>query len=298
MQTTGELMKWFRSYSAALHDPKLLRLSDSAFRFWFNILCMANDGNPRGIVPEVSDMAIILRCKPEKVRRLMAELEAVGLIDVNPDGTRTPHNWESRQHKSDDVSKRVSKHRENAQCNVTETLQKRFSNVSVTPRGRDHAGARGRSETDSDSETDTDPETHPLTPTGGASAGEPRGEDSSPPKEINSEAEARRAVDAAEELFPLSNVRTVCRQWLRDHKADRVIRAMATAQAAGAAAPTKYVQRILDSPETQHPARASPPPAESEEERRAGIERNTRLMVERLAERDAEKKARQASGRR
>ena len=32
---------WFRFYAEVLHDPKVQRLSDSLFRAWIGVLCVA-----------------------------------------------------------------------------------------------------------------------------------------------------------------------------------------------------------------------------------------------------------------
>lgn len=162
-------MNWFRFYSEVLHDPKVQRLPAELFRFWVNLLCLANEGKPRGLLPPVDDLAFALRIKSDRAGRMLGELVAAGLLDVSQDGAMTPHNWSSRQHKSDDVSERVKRWRERARdtlhddtpngdtdvtCNVTR-------NVTETPRGR------ADSETDTDSETET-----PLSPPGGVGGGD------------------------------------------------------------------------------------------------------------------------------
>jgi len=45
-------MNWFRVYHEARNDAKLRTLSDSQFRVWFNLLCLASEQDERGILDE------------------------------------------------------------------------------------------------------------------------------------------------------------------------------------------------------------------------------------------------------
>ncbi len=65
----------------------------------------------------------------------------------------------------------------------------------------------------------------------------------------NSKADVERAFASADELFPLEGVRTMCRQWLTEHKSARVIAAMVDAKRNASGPVSRYVQAILDSPE-------------------------------------------------
>ena len=104
-------MKWFRFYHEALHDPKVRRLSDRLYRQWVNILCVASVATPRGVLPELADLADQLRVPPARIASIVEELKAAGLLDETRRGL-SPHNWPKRQPKSDDVVTRVSRYRE------------------------------------------------------------------------------------------------------------------------------------------------------------------------------------------
>jgi 5-methylcytosine-specific restriction endonuclease McrA len=104
-------LPWFRFYDEALDDPKIQRMPPALFRYWVNVLCLANRGSPRGALPPIEDVAFALRIDEETAGKLMAELRRRGLID-DVDGAATPHNWGSRQFKGDNASQRVKAYRE------------------------------------------------------------------------------------------------------------------------------------------------------------------------------------------
>lgn len=114
--------RWFRYYEEALHDPKVLRLSDREFRVWVNLLCVASKCGGR--LPPVSDLALELRMDEDAVRTVVERLVNGGMIDRcsgGPNGTHyAPHNWEKRQFKSDTSTERVKRFRKRSR-NVTET---------------------------------------------------------------------------------------------------------------------------------------------------------------------------------
>ena len=94
-------MKWFRFYSEALHDPKVRQLPPALFKDWVLILCIANDGKPRGTLPPVEDIAYHLNRSPVKVVALLTNLMGRGLLDTDAGKGVSPHNWNGRQCESD-----------------------------------------------------------------------------------------------------------------------------------------------------------------------------------------------------
>jgi hypothetical protein len=121
---------WWRAYNEAVNDPKLQLLSDSLFRAWFNVMCIASANG--GSLPALKDIAFTLRIQPTKAAQVLAQLHAAGLLDKTETGF-IPHNWNGRQYKSDVSTDRVKQFR------------KRQRNVSS-----------GVSETPPETETDTD----------------------------------------------------------------------------------------------------------------------------------------------
>lgn len=115
--------RWFRYYEDALNDPKVQRLPGDLFKAWVNLLCLASSSE--GQIKSATQAAFALRLKEDKARLVVAELASHGLLDVVPGGYFEPHNWSSRQFKSDVSNERVKRYRKR-ECNVTST-------VTVTP---------------------------------------------------------------------------------------------------------------------------------------------------------------------
>jgi hypothetical protein len=124
---------WFRMYGEMIHDPKIGRLSDSEFRAWVSLLCLASNANndgDTGLSQDDADWAA--RCN---VTETLHKLLDAKLVTITSKKTIKITNWEKRQFKSDKSNERVKKHRQNKQlekCNVTETLQKQNSNALDT----------------------------------------------------------------------------------------------------------------------------------------------------------------------
>jgi hypothetical protein len=85
---------WFRVYDEALDDPRLQRLPASLFRAWFNILCAASRSG--GTLPDLPELAFMLRARPLALSRRLDALKAAGLIE-EADGALRPVEWEKRQ---------------------------------------------------------------------------------------------------------------------------------------------------------------------------------------------------------
>src|SRR3972149_2995250 len=103
-------MKWFRFYSEALHDPKVRRLPAGLFKDWVLILCIANEGKPRGVLPGIVDIGYHFNRSPERVKALLVDLQGRGFLDETG-GDFMPHNWGGRQFTSANGPKRVKKPR-------------------------------------------------------------------------------------------------------------------------------------------------------------------------------------------
>lgn len=116
------MSQWFRFYNEALDDPKVQKLPAETFRGWVNLLCLAarNDG----VLPPHADIAFALRLTDARATALLDGLIEAELLDHDDSGIR-PHNWSSRQYKSDVSNERVKRHREQAKtvtCNVTPSV--------------------------------------------------------------------------------------------------------------------------------------------------------------------------------
>jgi hypothetical protein len=67
-------MKWFRLYSEVMNDPKVQSLRPELFKFWINLLCLANVQKERGSLPPTAAIAFQLRMRTDRVARFLAEL--------------------------------------------------------------------------------------------------------------------------------------------------------------------------------------------------------------------------------
>jgi len=109
---------WWRAYDEALHDPKLLKLSDETFRRWFHVCCIASKND--GVLPDYSTIALELRVTELEAIRTIKSLISSNLLDELENGKISPHNWGRRQYKSDVSTDRVKRFRERKR-NVSET---------------------------------------------------------------------------------------------------------------------------------------------------------------------------------
>ena len=128
------MSRWFRLYDEMLDDPKVQMLSPELFKTWVNLLAVASRSG--GTLPTVERLSFSLRVSAHEMQSRLDELVLLALIDIRPDHQLEPHNWSSRQWKSDDSAERVKKFRSKNKCNGDVT-------VTVTP-------------SESESETDTE----------------------------------------------------------------------------------------------------------------------------------------------
>lgn len=124
-------MQWLRLYDDVLDDPKVQQLSLKMFRYWIKILCLANKASTRGrIENDLNAIAYRLRCSTSEAKSVLHELQSVGLLDREGDQF-VPHNWDTRQKKSDSSAERVAAHRSR---NATDDKPRNVTNLlPVTP---------------------------------------------------------------------------------------------------------------------------------------------------------------------
>jgi len=114
------MSNWFRFYDDVVNDPKLIKLPDDLYRAWVNLLCIAAKND--GVLPDIEDVAVVLRVKTPRAAELITKLVKAKLLDDNG-GVFSPHNWQGRQFKSDDAGARVKKHREKLKAATDVTLR-------------------------------------------------------------------------------------------------------------------------------------------------------------------------------
>ena len=141
-------MRWFRFYAEAVYDPKVQRLPAAMFRQWVNLLCLASLNE--GTLPDSEGIGFALHLSQKATENLLCELIDRQLLDS--DGiTVTPHNWEGRQYKSDDVTSRVRNWRRNGGATLHETtmqppqIQRTDSDSELLTRGGGDPSTRRKS---------------------------------------------------------------------------------------------------------------------------------------------------------
>lgn len=115
-------MRWWRAYSSARHNPKLLRLPDKYFRWWFNFLCSAAEND--GYLPSEDDLAIEFRTSVKVINAAIDEIFACGLLDTEEGSDRfRPHDWDVLQYKADVSTERVKRFRQRQRNVAPETVE-------------------------------------------------------------------------------------------------------------------------------------------------------------------------------
>lgn len=143
-------MDWFRFYNDARSDNKLKLLTDSEFRVWVNLLCLASEQTEqaRGTIDGTDRFVLaaeVAHADETLLVETLAKLVKLRMISDDHDVIRFAK-WDKRQFASDSSTSRVQKHRdklrngEATESNDDETLQEQ------------HA-------TPPDTETDTDTKT-------------------------------------------------------------------------------------------------------------------------------------------
>ena len=102
------MKSWFRFYDEVLDDLKVQSLPAPIFKAWVNLLCFASRNG--GVIPSISDVAFALRVPPSKASKIIGTLCDLGLFDDAGEELK-PHNWSSRQYKSDVSTERVKRFR-------------------------------------------------------------------------------------------------------------------------------------------------------------------------------------------
>lgn len=77
------------------------------FKMWVNLLCIASQSG--GKLPSDDDLAFMLRMSVHDVVAQVDDLILAELIDLDPKGVRSLHNWKTRQCCEESQQVRASK---------------------------------------------------------------------------------------------------------------------------------------------------------------------------------------------
>jgi hypothetical protein len=104
-------MKWLRMYTEILDDPKMSKLTDDEYRVFTYLLCMAAEEEREGLIPKsVAEIAWRLRLPTDLIEKTISSLKGLFILKKTVSGVKFI-NWKKRQFRSDDVTRRVQKHR-------------------------------------------------------------------------------------------------------------------------------------------------------------------------------------------
>jgi hypothetical protein len=93
------MSRWFRFYDDSLNNRKVQDLPADLFKHWVNILCIASKHG--GLLPSLADVAFGLRLAESKAALVVAGLAKRCLLDAVEGGYFRPHDWDTRQYKTD-----------------------------------------------------------------------------------------------------------------------------------------------------------------------------------------------------
>lgn len=151
------MSRWFRFYEETLYDPKVLRLSDSMYRAWTRLLCVASMGD--GLIPK-EDISIRLRVSEKGAQAIIDYLVGRKLLE-DRGAFVVPNNWNGRQYKSDKTDPtaptRQKNYRKNKAVseNVTDDDCNAERNATVTV-----TATRAETETETDTEQNRSEQIH------------------------------------------------------------------------------------------------------------------------------------------
>jgi hypothetical protein len=125
---------WFRFYSEALSDRKIVRVCSmtrqpkfAIMGVWSSLLSMANDSPERGLLLIGEDLPLTLDeiffeigIDPEIGEIIVSAFIQVGMVSVDGDAYSITH-WDDRQFASDNSTDRVKKFRERKRREATQT---------------------------------------------------------------------------------------------------------------------------------------------------------------------------------
>ena len=132
----ADRLPWFRFYTDTPSDVKIRKICNNTgyskvdvVGAWAIILCLCNNSPVEGSLYvtlqeryTIEDVTIEFGCDVTKAQNLIDAFIRLGMLSIENDAYKVI-NWDKRQYKSDNSSKRVQKYRE----------AKRYSNVTVTP---------------------------------------------------------------------------------------------------------------------------------------------------------------------
>ncbi len=143
---------WIKLYHEILHDPKMGRLPDNVWRRAIELFLLAGELDDEGHLPEIDEIAWLLRQDEDCLSLELEQLESVGIMTRNPDNTWLVSNFKARQAAVSDAE-RMKEYRKRKQDN---RRAEQPPPSPVTPPLKDDKPIVTRSVTKRNTDTDTD----------------------------------------------------------------------------------------------------------------------------------------------
>lgn len=159
---SNHALPWFRFYPADwLKDPALSACSLAAQGAWMRLLCHMHEATPRGYLCDSNgqpfsdkQLARLIGCAPQTVRKIVTELISLGVVSVSKDDHQTQGILYSRRMVRDDL--KLQQDRENGKKGGNPNVKN-----GVNPPDNGGVGKGLRLDSDSDSDTDSKTKTEP-----------------------------------------------------------------------------------------------------------------------------------------
>ncbi len=175
-------MPWLKLYTEIRTDPKMLALTDTEFRVWISMLCLAAESKDRGVIsiaPGIAypadALARALFVDTNSLKDALAQFQALRMVDVDDVGIITIVHFDDRQYdkpsdRPEAIKGRVQKHRARKAAEVEPSQEQMATEPEgVTPYDGNADETRAKhpsnaTDVDRDSESDIDEESVPPNP--------------------------------------------------------------------------------------------------------------------------------------
>jgi hypothetical protein len=148
-------MRWFRLYSEIKDDPKVLCLTDTQFRLWIGLLCMASESTERGTIPScpLMGLAAALRTTKESLTEALDLFGELGMVERDDDGAILVTHFLERQYDNPSDQPEQTRERKRRQ----RARDSESSHADVTSESRDGHDTEKRREEERRVEKTKDP---------------------------------------------------------------------------------------------------------------------------------------------
>ena len=163
---------WVKLYHEILHDPKMGRLSDRAWRRVVELYLLAGENDGTGNIPDTADLAWTLRADTDELEAELQELTKIDVVRKTETGWFVVH-FAARQAPSSSTERsrryRDKKQREQYRATTPQDAQRECNANATNCELESDADADADADAESESDADADAErlSSSLSPSGG-----------------------------------------------------------------------------------------------------------------------------------